>query len=279
VISLNSHRQELRKTAGHGQKTKGTIMAAGQRIKTLRAMFDEIYDSCIVGAGFFESDDYYKFEKERYWRSLDLLCRLNIAAPVRMLEIGGGQMALLCKKLFGYDCTVADVSQQYVAPLQKSNLELVTFDLMNPETSMIHGEFDLIVLLEVIEHIPVPASVVMERLKPLLKMGGIVFLTTRNLFRIRNLIRMLLGVEFLDRFMVPQPGQALGHQLEYSADHLRWQLESAGMEILWLRQDSLGRTGHSVKARLARRILAPLELRPIWRDGLVAAARKASAAP
>ena len=246
-------------------------------VERLRSRFDEIYDSCVIGGGFFESDQYYKAEKERYWRSLELFCRLNIAAPARILEIGGGQLALLCKLLFGDDCTVADISDKYVSPLQKAGLKLAKLNLMYPEASTIDGEFDVVVLLEVIEHIPVPGYVVMERIKPFLKPAGIVFLTTRNLFRIRNLIRMFLGREFLDRFMVPEPGQGLGHQLEYSADHLRWQLERAGMQVVMLEHDSLGRTGHSVRARLARTLLAPLELRAIWRDGLVAAARKSSA--
>lgn len=252
----------------------------GQRcIKRMRSQFDEIYDSCIVGSGFFESNQYYKHEKERYWRSLELLCQLNIPTPAEILEIGGGQLALLCKKLFGDDCVVADISEKYVSPLRKYGIEFVTFNLMNPEAGKIERKFDVIILLEVIEHIPLPAYVVIERIKPLLKQGGIVFLTTPNLFRIRNLIRMFLGIEFLDRFMSPEPGQALGHQLEYSANHLRWQLERAGMEVLMLKHDRLGRTGHSAKARLARTLVAPLELRRMWRDGLVAAARNASAAP
>lgn len=255
-------------------------MTVGPRcLDHLRTQFDEIYDSCIVGGGFGESDDYYKYDKERYWRSLELLCQLDIATPARVLEIGGGQLALLCKKLFGDDCMVADISQNYATPLRKSDIELVTFNLMNPEASKIGGEFDIVILLEVIEHIPLPAYVVIDRIKPLLSSGGIMFLTTPNLFRIRNLIRMILGVEFLDRFMIPQPEQTLGHQLEYSADHLRWQLERAGMEVLMIRQDSLGRKGHSTKARLARKLVAPLELRPLWRDGLVAAGRVASNAP
>jgi hypothetical protein len=243
-------------------------------LENLRPHFDKIYDSCIVGSGFFESDDYYRNEKERYWRSLELLCTLNLGTPARMLEIGGGQMSVLCKNLFSDECIVADISRQYVASLQKSGIELITFNLMDSETNKLGKEFDIVVLLEVIEHIPIPAYVLMERLKSLLAPNGVVFLTTRNLFRVRNLIRMFLGIEFLDRFSSPEPGESLGHQLEYSADHLRWQMERAGMQILLLREDSLGRTGHSVKARFARTLLAPLELRPIWRDGLVAAVRK-----
>ena len=62
-----------------------------------------------------------------------------------------------------------------------------------------------------------------------------------------------------------------------SADYLRWQLERAGMEVVMLKHDELGRVGHSLKARLGRKLLAPLRLRPIWRDALVAAARKRDA--
>jgi hypothetical protein len=248
-------------------------MGAERSTDGLRSRFDEVYDSCIVGGGFFETDQYYRNEKERYWRSLALLCRLMPPAPARVLEIGGGQLALLCKKLFGDECTVADISEQYALPIRNADIEFVTFNLTDVESSLIDRRFDVIVLLEVIEHIPLPGYVVMERIKTMLDEGGLVFLTTRNLFRIRNLIRMFLGVEFLDHFMLPGPGQNLGHQLEYSADHLGWQLRRAGMEIVMLEHDNLGRTSHSMKARLARTLLAPLELRPIWRDGLVAAAR------
>jgi 2-polyprenyl-3-methyl-5-hydroxy-6-metoxy-1,4-benzoquinol methylase len=242
-------------------------------IRDYRAQFDEIYDSKIVGGGFFESDDYYRNEKERYWRSLELLSELDIPRPFRMLEIGGGQMALLRKALFNDDCVVADISQKYVAPLKEAGIEHITFNLMESEHPHIKEKYDVVVMLEVIEHIPVPAYIVFKRIKALLSPGGILFLTTPNLFRVRNLIRMFLGVEFLDRFMMPEPGQGLGHQLEYTADHLKWQLERAGMEILMLKHDSMGRTGHSSKARLARKLLAPLDLRPKWRNALVAAAR------
>src|SRR5215510_9221638 len=84
----------------------------GRPSRATRSRFDEIYDSFIVGGGFAESDHYYKVDKERYWRSLELLCELDIPAPARLLEIGGGQMAILFKKLFDDDCAVADLSEQ-----------------------------------------------------------------------------------------------------------------------------------------------------------------------
>jgi 2-polyprenyl-3-methyl-5-hydroxy-6-metoxy-1,4-benzoquinol methylase len=253
------------------------MLLRGRSIRYIRSQFDEIYDSSIVGAGFAESHEYYKRDKERYWRSLELLCQLNIPNPARLLEIGGGQIAILFKKLFNDDCVVADLSEQYISPLRKEDLRFFQYNLLKPQTGNYEDVFDVVVLLEVIEHIPVPAHVVFERVKRFMRPNGILFVTTPNLFRLRNLIRMFFGVEFLDHFDVPDCDRGLGHQLEYSADHLRWQLERAGLQIVMLRQDELGRIGHSFKARLGRALATPLQvMRPLWRDGLVAAARKPS---
>ena len=250
----------------------------GRTTDGLRARFDDIYDTFIVGGGFFESDDYYKCEKERYWHSLIFLCRLLLPGPARILEIGGGQLALMCNKLFNDNCVVADISQDFAGPLNKVGIDVVTFNLLDDRPMAVSGQFDFVLLLEVIEHLPLPPHVAIERIKPLLKPSGFLFLTTPNLFRLRNLIRMILGIEFLDRFTLPVPGRGLGHQLEYSADHLKWQLERAGMDVVMLTHSSLGRTGHSASARAARKLLAPLDWRAKWRSGLVAAAKKHSAA-
>jgi SAM-dependent methyltransferase len=239
-----------------------------------RSDFEKIYDSSIIGAGFFESDDYYRFDRERYWRSLQIFCDLAVPRPARILEIGGGQMAVLCSKLFNDKCEVGDISDQFVAPLKKQAIPLVPYNLMSEARQTRDEEYDVVILLEVIEHVPLPAYVLFERIKRSLKPGGVLFLTTPNLFRMRNLVRMFLGIEFLDRFLLPRPGEGLGHQLEYSANHLGWQFERAEMKTIFIHHDELGRVGHSPKARFARALLAPLRLRPIWRDGLVAAAVK-----
>jgi SAM-dependent methyltransferase len=183
-------------------------------------------------------------------------------------------LAVLCKLLYGDECVVGDVSRRFSGPLDKHNIPCVECNLMDDQYEEL-GKFDVVFLLEVIEHLPVPPYVIFEKLKGFLKPGGILFLTTPNLFRLRNVIRMAISKEFLDRFMLPEPGQGLGHQLEYSASHLRWQLERAGLQIISLDHDELGRVGHTRSARIARKLLSPLTLRHKWRDGLVISAKVA----
>src|SRR5262249_33673255 len=157
--------------------------------------------------------EYYKLDKERYWRSLVLLCQLDIPNPAYLLEIGGGQMAVLFKKLFNDNCVVADLSERYILPLRKEGLRFFQCNLLRPQSVNHEDVFDIVVLLEVIEHIPVPAHVIFDRIKCFLRPNGILFLTTPNLFRIRNLVRMFFGIEFLDRFDIPDSDRGLGHQL------------------------------------------------------------------
>src|SRR5262249_48682724 len=154
----------------------------------------------IVGAGFAESDEYYRLERERYWRSLLFFSRLDVRCPAKILEIGGGQLALILKELFNDQCSAADLSDHFAAPVKEQGLEFFSYDLTKHAPAGLENRFDVILLLEVIEHIPLPAYVVFDNLSKLLRVGGIIFITTPNLFRLRNLVRMFLGQEFLDHF-------------------------------------------------------------------------------
>lgn len=237
-----------------------------------RALFDRVYDAHILHGRFFEQPPYYRYARERYWASLVELLTLGLHAEQRVIELGGGQICLLLRHMYGMaDVAVADVNAEHASYLTECGVEFVEFDVMHPGT--VDRPADHLVMLEVIEHLPIPGYEVFDRLRPLAKPGGSLFLTTPNLFRIPNLVRMALGRDFLDRFQYAEPGQALGHQLEYTKGHLAWQIERAGLTCEFIRLSRMGELGFSRKARIIRRLMAPLLAREAWRDGMAAAIR------
>jgi SAM-dependent methyltransferase len=238
-----------------------------------RAAFDRVFDDHILVGAFAEIADYYETARERYWRSLQLLCEIGLSGRERVVEFGGGQLAILLNKMFGMDCTVADIRDEYRAPIDRVGLPFVIGNIGNEPAVAGGARYDLVILLEVIEHIPEPPYVTMEKLKAILNPGGRIYMTTPNLFRLRNIARMVLGRDFLDWFAYAEPGQGLGHQMEYSLEHFSWQMRRAGFGVQSIRHDQLGAVGHSTKARIARALLKPLLLRDVWKEELVAMAR------
>jgi len=248
-------------------------MTTARRADLSRAKFDDVYERFIRTAGFFEPHGYYDISRERYWLTLNYLAEVRLPRPADILEIGGGQMAILAAKLFGDRGVVGDISESYRAPVDAAGVAWERVNLMEDDPPAMKGRFDAIVLAEVIEHLPIPPYVILGKLRTWLKPDGVVFLTTPNLFRLRNLIRMAMGRDPFDRFILPRPDRGLGHQTEYSADHLGWQIKEAGFTLERMEHDQLGATGFSAKARLGRALLAPLRLRKKWREGLVAVGR------
>ncbi len=240
-----------------------------------RSTFSQTYNEAIIGKSFLEYAGYYQIEKERYYQTFRYLLSMDLEDDAELLEIGGGQLAIMAKKLLGVEAVVGDVSDHYARPVLEAGIPFEVCNLLKDDPPHFSGRFDAILLLEVIEHMPVPGYIVLSKVANWLRPGGAILLTTPNLFRLRNLVRMAFGRDPFDRFMYPMPGQGLGHQLEYSANHLTWQAEQAGLHVERLDYSQLGQTGHSRSARFARRVTSPLRLRKIWRDELVAIIRKA----
>ena len=237
--------------------------------------FTSAYDRVIANDGFFEGAQYYRDYRDRYLNTFRYLPQYLPEEPgARMLDIGSGQFAVLGRQLLGLDTAVADVDTRCTDVLSRSGVEFYRVDLSR-ETLVVDRPFDLIVMAEVIEHVPCPPHLVFANLATALKPGGHMLVTTPNLYRLRNVIRMLRGEQIFDMYRIGEREALLGHFIEYSKEQIAWQLETAGLqvELAVLAQLSLG--GSSVRARLARRILSPaFKLRPLWRDNVVAVGRK-----
>ena len=59
-------------------------------------------------------------------------------------------------------------------------------------------KFDFVFFSEVIEHLPIPGYIVLGRLRKVLRPGGVIICTTPNLYRLKNVLYMALGLPIFD---------------------------------------------------------------------------------
>ena len=238
--------------------------------------FDLIYTEFINQSPFavhFGSPDYYSRYRSRYKTLIKRFCSLAPAAPVDVLDIGGGQLAVLCKKLWADHACVADINVD--GPLfdymRSQEVRAVRWNLCKTEQPFVE-QFDFIFFSEVLEHLPLPGHVVLERLRRALKPGGTLICSTPNFYRLRNLVYLALGMRIYDYFRMPED-RSLEHVIEYSRDHLQWQFERAGFKNCSVEhcQTHFGPTNPAV--RVISWIGYPLFLVPRFRDNLLAIAR------
>ncbi|MCU0568961.1 MAG: class I SAM-dependent methyltransferase [Oculatellaceae cyanobacterium Prado106] len=233
--------------------------------------FDSVYDTFICKGTFNEEPDYYPRYRSRYEALLERYCELAPETPLRVLDIGGGQLGLLCKQFWNDEICVADIGGEHLQYLQSQGVETVQWNLCRDE-SPFDAEFDVIFFSEVIEHLPLPVHLVLEKLKRSLKPGGTLICSTPNLYRLRNIVYMALGKRIYDYFRIPE-NQGLGHVIEYSVDHLQWQFEQAGLKNCQIEFCQMHHSPNDPIFRVLYWLGSPLFLVPRFRDNLVAIAQ------
>lgn len=238
------------------------------------AEFRRQFDALIVGGHFHETPDYYPRYFTRYRELFRVYDERAPSHPIDMLDIGGGIYATLATALRGDRCVVADVGATNTGYLEKCGVQSVEWNLCG-SAQPFESRFDAIVFSEVIEHLPVPAHVVLDRLRKALKPGGFLLCTTPNLYRLRNVVYMALGKQIFDHFRMPTD-RGLGHVLEFSRDHLAWQIAEAGLELESLTLRNFPHQPYSLPFRVLSWAGSPLFLVPRFRDCLVAIAHDAN---
>lgn len=96
--------------------------------------------------------------------------------------------------------------------------------------------------------------------------------TTPNLYRLRNVVYIALGRRIFDHFQYPDAEVSLSHVLEYSREHLDWQLKKAGFARSRVEYSQMHHLPTNPLFRPLALLGYPLHVVPRWRDNLVATA-------
>jgi SAM-dependent methyltransferase len=192
--------------------------------------------------------DYYETHWLRYRATLDLLDRLRVK-PGRVLELGASEpyvFSVLLKEAFP-DAELT-VIQETPAGLNwnhevrgrnghASDVNLAVFGL-NIETTrlpFIDRQFDLVIAMEVLEHLAIDPGFVFRETRRVLQEGGALLVTTPNLVSLAGVHRALnAGTPYSFGAYVPWNGSYGRHNREYTPIEVESLGRYAGFETVSL---------------------------------------------
>lgn len=190
------------------------------------------------------SEYYFRSQLLRYYQSLMIVDK-NIK-PASVLDIGSYpshiHKALL---LMGYDAYGVDIDPARISSnLDDCRDKTYRADIEFPNWNLSSKKYDIIFFLEVLEHLHVNPFIVFDEVESLLNKGGYLFLSTPNLFSLKNRINFVRGKYVFEHpFSVYEKLErhgSRGHQRLYSIEELEDILDVYGFDIInkWCLNDS-----------------------------------------
>jgi 2-polyprenyl-3-methyl-5-hydroxy-6-metoxy-1,4-benzoquinol methylase len=181
---------------------------------------------------------YFRETIIRVYHLAHLLRELGMTGGT-VLEIGSlmGNFSASLQRL-GYQVTAVDRYRSYGGGLSGYTDYMrslgVTVEELTREDEVAHianlGQFDAVICLAVIEHIPPPARPFLEMLASHVKPGGILALDTPNIVRYWNRVAMSDGKsihqDLTSQYHTEPPWE--GHYREYTPDEMVWMMEQVG---------------------------------------------------
>lgn len=168
------------------------------------------------------------------------IATLEVPPNGRALDVGvgsGGYTRALRAR--GLNVVASDINDSFrVAAEAYPGVTAILWDVCKPLPAslyhVLHDTVDLAVCSEVIEHVEGPSKA-LQNIASLMKVGGVLILTTPQRWSTTELTARLLnipGVAHLARMIYREPVDKLGHISLMTAAELRERILVAGFEIL-----------------------------------------------
>lgn len=168
------------------------------------------------------------------------IATLSVPAGGRALDVGVGSGGYTrAMRARGLEVVASDINDSFrAAAANIPGVRAILWDVCKPIHAplyqVLHDTVDLAVCSEVIEHVEAP-SMALQNIAGLMKVGGLLILTTPQRWSTTELTARLLnipGVAQLARKIYREPVDKLGHISLMTATELRERIDVSGFEIL-----------------------------------------------
>lgn len=168
--------------------------------------------------------EYVRLSEDRIVHSVEAVLKLN-PPPQKACEIGLGPVGLTWHLLTGHPLIAVDIRETYIELCKSLGVPLHIINIRK-EGALNVEPCDLVMFFEVIEHIDRPPNHLLDEISKVLIPGGHLMLSTVNLTRLSNRIRLLLGrpifADYHPELLV------MAHFREYTREELERYLVATG---------------------------------------------------
>jgi SAM-dependent methyltransferase len=176
--------------------------------------------------------------KERYLNDLGFIEKHHEKGQI--LEVGGHpfHFTYLLKKL-GHDVVSLDIDPSRAkAVVDKNDLNVVKCDIETAPLPFNDGAFQMVLFNEIFEHLRIDPISTLEEVNRVIAPGGIMMLTTPNLYALHTVVNYLIGRGIRKPYVQFNSLRTLGHMghiREYSVKEVRVFLENTGYNPLYVK--------------------------------------------
>jgi len=223
--------------------------------------------------------NYINSQLSRYVQTLKMIPKSPKKLKVLDIGIAFGHLAILIKKLFGYEIFGIDIERtetcHWKERFRKEGISFKPCDLTKDSIPFKDDFFDLVLFCEVLEHLPIFPRTVLGEIRRVLKKHQTLILTTPNFASLGARIRLLFGrCPFPISGYLPETG--IGHFREYTANECISLLNEEGFGI----ENLCFRNCYESSYKLPRKILFLLyKIRPSLKNCIMIKARKSISFP
>lgn len=182
-----------------------------------------------------DENEYHNLHKDRIYKTL---CVIPETAGKNALDLGcePGYIAIALK-VMGYTVRGGGVNliKDFKARMDRFQIPIDVYNLDIDDLPYKDEQFDVVIFSEIIEHLFYGVPHALTEINRIIKKDGFLILTTPNLSRVPNRIRLLLGKSVNPELGGKEPFFSRDiykrHNREYIFEELVYLLEKAGFKI------------------------------------------------